>query len=94
MFLLHQSRVLEITDSKEEAISIIGVYGLEDHPSRATLKLLVHLTVNLVLKLYQFGKQFPIWSVKRTESTIQTFCYPMRSTAVDLALYKITSVNI
>ena len=93
MFLPHQSRVLEITGSKEEAISIIGAYGLEDLLSKVTLKLLVHLTVNLVPKLYQFGKQFPRWSVKLTESTIQTFCYPMRSTAVDLAPYKITSTN-
>lgn len=94
MFLLHQSRVLETTDSKEEAISIIGAYGLEDHLSKVTLKLLVHLTASLVPKLYQFGKQFPKWLVKLTESTNQTFCYPTRSTAVDLELYKITSANI
>lgn len=42
--------------SKEEEISIIGVSGLEELLSSHTKLQSVPLTVNLVPKLYQFGK--------------------------------------
>jgi hypothetical protein len=49
--------VLEIMLSKEEEISIIGVYGLLDHLLKAMMMLLDLLIVSLELKHYQFGKQ-------------------------------------
>lgn len=42
-------------DLKEVAIFTIGLFGLEDLHSNLMKQLLVHSTVNLVLKLYLFG---------------------------------------
>jgi len=49
--------VSETMPFKEEEISTIGVYGLQDHLLKVMLMLLDLLTVSSELKLCQFGKQ-------------------------------------
>ena len=48
--------VLEITTLKGEEMSIIGVFGLVAHHSKAMLLQMDLLTVNLEPKLFQSGK--------------------------------------
>ena len=44
-------------DFREEEIFIIGLFGLEEHPSNRIREQLAHLIVSLELKPYLFGKQ-------------------------------------
>jgi len=67
---------------KEVEISIIGVFGQLDLLSNLMEEQLVHLTVNLVLKPYQFGKLSFKLSVKMTENMSRQYFFPMKNTVV------------
>ena len=86
----HQFMELEIMVSKEVEISIIGVFGLLDLLSNLMKEQLVLSTVNLVLKLYLFGRLSFKLLVNKTENMSHQFCYLMKSTAVSLECSKVT----
>jgi len=75
---------LETTTFKEEEISTIGEFGLVDLLSSNILTVLVHLTVNLELKLYLFGKLSAKQWAQKTGNTNLQFCYLMRDMEADL----------
>jgi hypothetical protein len=78
--------VLETITSKEEAIFIIGEFGLVDQVFSNTLMLLVRLIVNLELKPYLFGKLFVKLLMLPTDRTHLQFYFPIKGTEADLEL--------